>query len=78
MLPPEDQDLDLQNLTKIDSISVEKKSRVCFMTTQDRGIFPLDVPPTRFGNDLNPIRGSPYRGPGNYENEAVRNTVVQR
>ena len=35
----------------------------------------MNVPPTRFGNDLAPIRGAPNRGPGCYENEDVSNFV---
>lgn len=51
--------------------SEEKFSNVSFGTTQDRQIFPTHVPPTRFGNELNPITGSPEVGPGRYNNEEV-------
>ena len=36
----------------------------------------MNVPPTRFGNDLAPIRGASNRGPGCYENEDVSNFVI--
>ena len=54
-------------------MEVEKKSRVAFMSTLDREIFPTHVPHTRFGNDMTAIRGAPNRGPGCYENETVSN-----
>merc|ERR1711893_243426 len=54
-------------------LEVEKKSKAAFGTTLDRGLFPSDVAPTRFGNDLMPIRGAPQRGPGCYNNEEVSN-----
>ena len=41
------------------------------MTTEDRKMFPMHVPPNRFGNDLAPLRGDPHRGPGCYNNEEV-------
>ena len=46
------------------------------MTTQDRGVYPSSVPPTRFGNELVPIKGTPELGPGVYENEEVRYRVL--
>jgi len=55
----------------------EKKSRVAFMSTLDRELFPTRVPPTRFGNDLSPMRGAPNRGPGCYNNEEVSNFQYQ-
>ena len=42
-----------------------------FGTTLDRGVFPVNVPNTRFGNELCPIRGAPNRGPGAYDDEKV-------
>ncbi len=53
---------------------MENNSKVSFGTTLDREIFPTHVPPTRFGNDLTPIRGAPDRGPGKYDNEEVGKT----
>lgn len=58
-------------------MEVEKKSNVSFGTTIDREIFPTKVPPTRFGNDLSPMRGAPNRGPGCYDNEEVSNFLYQ-
>lgn len=43
------------------------------MTTMDRELFPVKMPPNRFGNEIVPLRGAPHRGPGCYENEDVRN-----
>ncbi|XP_074661000.1 ciliary microtubule-associated protein 3-like [Tubulanus polymorphus] len=54
-------------------MEVEKKVNVAFMTTLDREMFPMKMPQNRFGNDLNPIRGAPHRGPGCYDNEPVSN-----
>ena len=31
------------------------------------------MPPTRFGNEIKPIRGQPNTGPGAYENENQTN-----
>lgn len=58
-------------------MEVEKQSRVAFGSTLDREIFPTHVPPTRFGNDLTPIRGHPDLGPGKYDNEEVSNFWYQ-
>lgn len=58
-------------------MEVDDKSNVAFGTTLDRGIFPSDVAPTRFGNDLSPIRGAPDRGPGKYDNEEFTNFWYQ-
>lgn len=55
------------------TVSVKKGSGVAFGTTLNRGIFPMNVPQTRFGNDLSPIRGTPNLGPGCYSNEEVSN-----
>lgn len=56
--------------------TVEKKQKVSFMTTMDRELFPVKMPPNRFGNEIVPLRGAPHRGPGCYENEDVRNTCI--
>lgn len=56
-------------------IESEKPSRVAFGSTLDRGVFPSQVPHTRFGNDLSPIRGASNRGPGCYNNEEVSNFI---
>ncbi|KAK3597619.1 hypothetical protein CHS0354_030170 [Potamilus streckersoni] len=50
-------------------MEVEKKSKVAFMTTMDRELFPVKMPYNRFGNEIVPLRGAPHRGPGCYENE---------
>lgn len=55
--------------------TVEKKQKVSFMTTMDRELFPVKMPPNRFGNEIVPLRGAPHRGPGCYENEDVRNIL---
>lgn len=52
-------------------ILVDKKQKVSFMTTLDRELFPVKMPPNRFGNEIVPLRGAPHRGPGCYENEDV-------
>lgn len=56
-------------------MEVERKLKVAFGSTLDREMFPSHVPPTRFGNDLTPIRGAPKRGPGCYNNEEVSNFI---
>ena len=33
----------------------------------------MTMPPTRFGNEIKPIRGQPNTGPGAYENENQTN-----
>jgi len=50
----------------------EKPSNVAFGSHGDRGIFPCHVPHTRFGLELNPVTGSPNRGPDLYEVKEVR------
>jgi hypothetical protein len=51
---------------------VEKKpTKISFMTTLDRELFPIKMPRNRFGNEIAPLRGAPHRGPGCYENEDV-------
>ena len=53
-------------------ILVDKKpSKISFMTTLDRELFPIKMPRNRFGNEIAPLRGAPHRGPGCYENEEV-------
>lgn len=44
------------------------KKRISFGTTLDRGCFPYKCAPDRIGNELNPLKGSPFRGPGLYNN----------
>ena len=51
----------------------EKTSNVSFGTSQSRPIFPMTMPPTRFGNEIKPIRGQPNTGTGAYENENQTN-----
>jgi len=58
-------------------MDVDKKANVSFGTTLNREMFPTKVPPTRFGNDLSPMRGAPHRGPGCYDNEEVSNFMYQ-
>lgn len=53
---------------EVDSF-VEKGPKVSFMTTLDRELFPVKMPPSRFGNQMCPLRGAPHRGPGCYDNE---------
>ncbi|KAJ8298588.1 hypothetical protein KUTeg_022648 [Tegillarca granosa] len=49
--------------------AMERKPKVSFMTTLDRELFPVKMPPNRFGNEVVPLRGAPHRGPGCYDNE---------
>ncbi|XP_064603633.1 ciliary microtubule-associated protein 3-like isoform X2 [Liolophura sinensis] len=56
---------------------VSKKPKVAFNTTMNREMFPHEMPPNRFGNELIPIRGAPHRGPGCYENEDKTNFWYQ-
>lgn len=58
-------------------MEVEKKQKVSFMTTMDRELFPVKMPPNRFGNEIVPLRGAPHRGPGCYENEDKTNFMYQ-
>ena len=51
----------------------EKPNYVSFGTTASRPVFPMSMPPTRFGNEIKPIRGQPNTGPGAYENENQTN-----
>lgn len=44
------------------------KKLVSFGTTLDRGCFPFKCEPDRTGNELYPLKGSPNRGPGLYNN----------
>ena len=37
----------------------------------------MEMPPTRFGNEIKPIRGQPNTGPGAYENEVYTNFQYQ-
>ena len=59
------------NATDVD----DKPSEVSFGTKTNRECFPAQVPPTRFGNELNPITGSPDTGPGHYNIDEV--TLLQ-
>ncbi|XP_041367155.1 protein pitchfork-like [Gigantopelta aegis] len=53
--------------------TVAQNSRVAFMSTLQRELFPFKVPPNRFGNEITPLRGAPHRGPGCYNNEEYTN-----
>ncbi|XP_078586687.1 ciliary microtubule-associated protein 3-like [Branchiostoma floridae x Branchiostoma japonicum] len=55
--------------------STQKMEKISFGTTMDRKLFPINCAPTRFGNELSPLRGAPHRGPGCYDNEEVSNMV---
>lgn len=58
--------------------AVEKKpTKISFMTTLDRELFPIKMPRNRFGNEIAPLRGAPHRGPGCYENEDKTNFIYQ-
>ncbi|XP_052798354.1 protein pitchfork-like isoform X4 [Mya arenaria] len=52
---------------------VDKGTKISFMTTLDREMFPTKMPQNRFGNEICPLRGAPHRGPGCYENEEKTN-----
>ncbi|CAH1785737.1 unnamed protein product [Owenia fusiformis] len=54
-------------------MEVDNKTNVAFGTTLDREMYPIQMPPNRFGNELIPLKGAPHRGPGCYENEEVSN-----
>ncbi|CAG2206829.1 unnamed protein product [Mytilus edulis] len=59
-------------------MEVDKKpSKISFMTTLDRELFPIKMPRNRFGNEIAPLRGAPHRGPGCYENEDKTNFIYQ-
>nr|XP_005308337.1 protein pitchfork [Chrysemys picta bellii] len=45
------------------------QKRNSFGSCQGRKIFPFHHAPDRLGNQLVPILGDPYRGPGSYDNE---------
>uniref|UniRef100_A0A674IGU1 Primary cilia formation n=1 Tax=Terrapene triunguis TaxID=2587831 RepID=A0A674IGU1_9SAUR len=45
------------------------RKRNSFGSCQRRKIFPFHHAPDRLGNQLVPILGDPYRGPGSYDNE---------
>lgn len=47
------------------------KKAISFGTTLDRGLFPHVCNPDRTGNELNPMKGAPNRGPGCYDNAKV-------
>uniref|UniRef100_A0A7M4EYP4 Ciliary microtubule associated protein 3 n=1 Tax=Crocodylus porosus TaxID=8502 RepID=A0A7M4EYP4_CROPO len=51
------------------------KHRNSFGSCQDRSIFPLHYARNRLGNQLVPIRGEPWRGPGCYKSDE-KNTMV--
>lgn len=36
-------------------------------------MYPMEMPPTRFGNEIRPIRGDPDVGPGVHEKENQTN-----
>jgi len=50
---------------------------VVFMTTKNREMFPVKMAQDRFGNELNPLKGAPHRGPGCYDNEEKTNFIYQ-
>ncbi|CAC5386102.1 unnamed protein product [Mytilus coruscus] len=59
-------------------MEVDKKpTKISFMTTLDRELFPIKMPRNRFGNEIAPLRGAPHRGPGCYENEEKTNFMYQ-
>uniref|UniRef100_A0A8C0GTI5 Ciliary microtubule associated protein 3 n=1 Tax=Chelonoidis abingdonii TaxID=106734 RepID=A0A8C0GTI5_CHEAB len=50
------------------SLGLQRK-RNSFGSCQERKIFPFHHAPDRLGNQLVPILGDPYRGPGSYNND---------
>lgn len=53
------------------------KKKSCFGATGDRQVYPLGKIPSKFGAQLDPIRGEPHVGPGSYENEEFTNMSFQ-
>eukprot|EP00062_Callorhinchus_milii_P014247 gi/632963169/ref/XP_007897732.1/ PREDICTED: protein pitchfork-like [Callorhinchus milii] len=62
------------HLTQKDSHPVVKKIKV--ESYPDVEVFPLYWAKNRLGNEYPPIRGTPNRGPGTYNNH-LRNSIVQ-
>ena len=62
----------LNNAVILLFLAAEKVSNVSFGTGQNRKMFPMYAPQTRFGNEMATIRGLPNTGPGCYNNEEVR------
>uniref|UniRef100_A0A8C3SKN2 Primary cilia formation n=1 Tax=Chelydra serpentina TaxID=8475 RepID=A0A8C3SKN2_CHESE len=51
--------------------------RNSFGSCQARKIFPFHHAPDRLGNQLVPILGDPYCGPGSYDNEEVSGSAIE-
>jgi len=51
--------------------------KISFGTTLNRHLFPLECAPDRTGNELTPLRGSPNRGPGVYNDHEYTSFIYQ-
>ena len=52
-------------------VAVPEPQPIAFGSSQNRKIYPMHVPPTRFGAKMQTIKGQPNTGPGVYDNEQV-------